>query len=241
LFNYLIHLRILSMFVKQVLNLMLSSTLAFATAMALQGGAQAASISDPTGDFLPTFTGTKGGDLDVVSSEVTLNGSQLFFSATLAGPVGTTTGALYVFGLDRGQGTQRFVTGTPPIGAGVFFDSVVVLRPDGTGNFNDLINSSNSVALNPANIFISGSQISGTFDIALFPSTGFAFSAYTWNLWPRLSTISGNTGISDFAPDASNASVAPVPEPSPLPGLLGLGMVGGVAGRLRQRTKAHIC
>ncbi len=203
---------------KQALNLIFSSTIALTAAMLIPSNARAVIISDPLGDFLPTYTGTRGGDLDVTSAEVSLNGSQLFFSATLAAPVGTTPGASYIFGLDRGQGTQRFVAGSPSIGAGVFFDSVVILRPDGTANFNDQINSANSIALSGASI--AGNRISGAFNISLFPSTGFAPAAYTWNLWPRVSSVAGNAGISDFAPNASNASVAAVPEPSNISGLL---------------------
>ncbi|MBC7881387.1 MAG: PEP-CTERM sorting domain-containing protein [Anaerolineae bacterium] len=222
------------MTVKQALKLILSGTIAFAATLLLHGVAQAASITDPAGDFLFTYTGVQAGDLDVLSSEVTLNGTQLFFSATLAAAVGTTPSAFYVFGLDRGQGTQRFVTGTPSVGAGVVFDSVVILRPDGTGNFNDLLNSANSITLNPASISISGSQISAIFDVSLFPSTGFAAVDYTWNLWPRLGSISGNAAISDFAPDASNASVA-VPEPSGIAGLLAIGFGGlMMVGRTRR-------
>jgi hypothetical protein len=227
------------MIVKQALNLIRSGTItlaaALATALLLQGSAMAASISDPVGDFLTTYTGPQGADLDVVSSEVTLNGSQFFFSATLAGAVGTTTGASYVFGLDRGQGTQRFVASTPSTGVGVFFDSVVILRPDGTGQFNDLLNSANSTAL--TGISVSGNQISGTFNASLFPSTGFALSAYTWNLWPRVSSVSGTAGISDFAPDASNASVAPVPEPTSMSALLAAAGFGVVfkAGKARRK------
>jgi len=201
-----------------IVNVVRSGTLGLAASLLLfPGSAQAVTFTDATGDFLSTYTGVQGGDLDVVTAEVSLLGNQLFFSTTVAAPIGTTATAFYVFGLNRGQGTQRFVSGTPSIGAGVFFDSVVILRPDGTGNFNDLINSANSSVLSPANITISGNTISGIFDVSLFPSTGFTLQNYTWNLWPRVSNVAGNAGISDFAPDASNASV--VPEPSTLLGL----------------------
>jgi hypothetical protein len=206
--------------VKQALNLILFGSIAFTTISLLQREAQAVSIGDPVGDFLPTYTGSRGGDLDIVRGEVTRNGNQLFFSADLAANIGTTPGASYIFGLNRGQGTQRFVSGTPSVGTGVFFDSVVILRPNGTGNFNDFINPANSIALNPANIAITGSQISGDFNISLFPSTGFAPSDYTWNLWTRVASISGNAGIPDFAPDAFNVSVAAVPEPNSMISLL---------------------
>jgi hypothetical protein len=207
------------MTVKQALNLIFSGTITLVATLLIPNKVQAVIISDPAGDFLPTYTGTKGGDLDVITAEVSLNGSQLFFSATLAATVGTTPGALYVFGLDRGQGTQRFVAATPSVGTGVFFDSVIILNPNGTAQFTDNLNTANSLP-NLGLSSISGNRISGTFNISQFPSTGFAPSAYTWNLWPRLSTIAGTPGISDFAPNAANASVLAVPEPSNISGLL---------------------
>jgi hypothetical protein len=207
------------MTVKQVLNLIFSGTITLTATLLIPSEGRAVTIGDPVGDFLPTYTGIKGGDLDVISSQVSLNGSQLFFSATLAAAVGTTPGALYVFGLDRGQGTQRFLASTPSVGAGVFFDSVVILNPNGTAQFTDNLNAANSIPALSGGSSISGNQISGTFNISQFPSTGFAPSAYTWNLWPRVSTIAGTPGISDFAPNASNASVS-VPEPSDIGGLL---------------------
>jgi hypothetical protein len=210
---------------RQGLNLLLSGAVAVTATLLFQQVAQAVSISDPSGDFLPTYTGLKGGDLDVLGAEVTLKGDRLFFSADLAAPIGTTPGALFVFGLDRGKGTQRFVAGTPSTGAGVFFDSVVILRPDGTGAFNDLISAANSKALSPADIKVSGSRISGNFGLSLFPSTGFAPNDYTWNFWPRVSTVAGTAGISDFAPNASNASVKSVSESSGLVAVVGVGLL----------------
>ena len=55
---------------------------------------------DPVGDFIPSFVGPHNADLDVLTSEVVLQGSQFVFSARLAGAVGTTPGSLYVLGLD---------------------------------------------------------------------------------------------------------------------------------------------
>lgn len=204
----------------------------------LAAGEALAMISDPKGDFLPTYTaGAQGADLDVLLADVVLDpaASTLTFLATLDGPIGTTTGALYVFGLDRGQGTQRFLSGTPPIGAGIFFDSVLILRPNTTGQFNDLITPADSKALGSGTVVINGSQLSATLPLSDFPSKGFAADHYTWNLWPRLG-VGSNNQISDFAPDASNALVSVVPEPSALL-LIGSGLagLGGFAWR-RQRT-----
>ena len=76
-----------------------------------------ATIIDPAGDFLPTYTGPKDPGLDVISANVTLVGGQFVLTATMAGPIAplltSLPGALFVWGVDRGAGTQRFVAGTP--------------------------------------------------------------------------------------------------------------------------------
>lgn len=192
-----------------------------------------AAVLDAAGDFVSAYTGTKGGDLDVLSSDVLLNpgASTLTFTATLAGPVGTTPGAFYVWGVNRGQGTERLVSGTPSVGAGVFFDSVMILRPDTTGQVNDLITPANNRALAAGSAIINGSQISATVPLSFFPSTGLAATSYTWNLWPRLA--GGNNQISDFAPDASNAGVTVTPEPASLSLLLGGAALLACRRRLR--------
>jgi hypothetical protein len=184
-----------------------------------------ASISDPAGDFLPTYVGPQGGDLDVLSIDVRLNGPNLVLSARLAANIGTTAGALYVWGIDRGQGTARFVGGSPSVGAGVLFDSVLVLLPNGTGNFVDLLNGANSFGLAVGAVSIDGPTIVGTVPIASIPSTGFSVANYGFNLWPRVPGA-GNAFISDFAPDASTVR-AVVPEPAAWALMIvGFGLVG---------------
>src|SRR5262245_21013264 len=107
--------------------------------LAAPAGRAHAGVTDAAGDFLPTFIGTPGGDLDVLSAGVLLSNDRFRFSATLNGRIGTTPGGLYVFGLDRGAGTERFVSATPSVGQGIFFDSVLVISANGTGTFNDLV------------------------------------------------------------------------------------------------------
>ncbi len=60
-------------------------------------------------------------DLDVVGATVTYDAhTHLFdFTATLDAPVATTSSAFYVWGIDRGAGTEKFNAGPNPIGAGV--------------------------------------------------------------------------------------------------------------------------
>lgn len=162
------------------------------------------SISDPVGDFLPSYTGPQNGDMDVIHAEVTFTGSSFIFRSTLNGTVGTTPGSLFAWGVDRGQGTPRFGALHPD----VLFDSVFAINPDGTGSVIDLINSTNTPV---TSISIAGNMITGIISADLLPSQGFAFADYTVSLWPRIG-FSSNNLVSDFAPD-SNAGVSPVPEP----------------------------
>jgi hypothetical protein len=195
--------------------------------------AGAAPVTDPLGDFLATYTaGPQNPDLDVLSAEVVLNpGSTLTFSGTLAGPVGTTPGALYAFGLDRGAGTEGFQIGTPPIGDRVFFDSVLALDPSGAGQFIDLITGV-VTPLSAGSVIVDGSQIrTVALPLSLFPSQGSAPQDFTWTLWPRLG-LGENNQVSDFAPDFCNAPVTVIPAP----GAVLLGVVGvAFAGYLRRR------
>lgn len=173
------------------------------------------SVLDPAGDFLPSFTGIHGGDLDVLESSVIYNASrsEFLFRAVLAADVGTTPSGIFVWGVNRGTGTERFVSGTPSIGAGVKFDTVIVINPNGADNVT-LLSPTPVVAqaLAESNTNIFRNTITVAVPTSMLPSTGFAFDQYTWNLWPRDSAVAGNAAISDFAPNASNLPVASVPE-----------------------------
>ncbi len=195
-------------------------------------------ISDPAGDLLATFVPGDDpalhGDTDVISSEVSYNPTtnRFNFTGTHAADIGTskladgTPSAIYVWGLDRGQGTERLAA----IVQDVLFDSVVVLAANGTGFFLDLVNPGGPQAI--AGVQINGPTISADVDGSLITSLGlFAPEDYTWNLWPRFildnSLIFTDPAVSDFAPNQGNAAltiVGQVPEPNALL-LLGIGLL----------------
>lgn len=219
--------------------------LGFAAFVSLSGlpaiAHSAVAAIDPFNDFLPSYAaGPANGDLDVIAAAGFYNGADQTFtlSTILADKVGKTPGALYVWGIDRGLGTERFLAGTPSIGAGVFFDSVLVVRPNGTGFYNDFINTV-TTNLNLANIDIGSLTVTvQDLPVNLFASNTAGFTTpdkYTWNLWPRVG-LGQNNQISDFAPDAANLGfqVTAVPEPETWAMLVaGLTLTGW---RLRKRA-----
>lgn len=166
-------------------------------------------ITDSEGDFLSTFAGSSTStDLDVLSATVLYDATHDLFklTATMSGAVGTTANALYVWGVNRGAGTANFAA----FGIdGVRFDSVVLLRPDGSGSIGG------GPALPAGSVTVSGNTLTGIVSGSLLPSTGFANKLdYTWNLWPRDTTFAGFAAISDFAPDNANftSTAGVVPE-----------------------------
>lgn len=204
---------------------------------AMSGAASATPITDAVGDFLATYIASgrpAGADLDVVSAEVFYNPSshQFHFSGTMAGAIGSTAAIggeapLYVWGVDRGQGTERFLAGMPSIGDGVSFDSVLILRTDGSATINLFGLGGGVTNFAAGTALISGNTITALFNESLFPSLSSDFNNYTWNLWSRFGG-GNNAQIADFAPneaagarDAGNIRVT-VPEPASL-ALLGIG------------------
>jgi hypothetical protein len=195
--------------------------------------AHALGVLDMTGDFLPSYTGPHGGDLDVVGSFVTYNPitDMFVFAGIMDADIGTTPDSFYVWGVNRGAGTAGFAS----LGINnVLFDAIVRFNGDGSGT---VTGTSPPTALPAGTAKVVGSTIIGQVSGSLLPTRGFAKSDYSWNLWPRAAGITGNAAISDFAPDNANLPVtalSPVPEPASA-ALLLLGL-GVLLPALRKRT-----
>ena len=212
---------------------MLGKTLVSCAALALvlsAANARATTTTDAMNDFLPTFTGPHGADLDVLSTTATLVGTNLVLNATLAGAVGTTPGGLYVWGIDRGMGASTANFGSLGL-SNIIFDSVVIVNPDGTGTVVLLSPSQVATPLAAGAISIAANQFTVTVPLSMLPSTGFTAANYTQNLWPRYGGLTMDSQISDFAPDDHMASIS-TPEPATL-GLLGLSL--GLVAVARRR------
>jgi hypothetical protein len=182
----------------------------------LAGHAQALPFLDASADFLPSYTGPKDSDLDVLQADVVIDpqAQTITFSGTLKGGIDIRSPKVYVFGVDRGRGTtgrdlvfQGAIGGEPKIGSGVLWDAAVVLTATGQAMFFDALNPG-LVPLPDVPVTISGSQITATVPLALFASQGFKLKEYTYNLWPRPELTLVNTGVSDFAPDNGDAPVS---------------------------------
>jgi hypothetical protein len=179
---------------------------------ALEDRSVPAVFTDPVGDFLPTFTGPHEPGLDVVAHEAVFLEEQdrVVFFGRMAGPIEPTqdVGGLYLIGLDRGQGTPRFLGGTPIIGSEVRWDSVVRVNPNGTGLFNNQI-AGVITPLNPGDIRIDGDEFTVSVPLSvMLPMATRPPQEWTYNLWPRNGVVIGqNQHVSDLAPDDGNSPV----------------------------------
>jgi PEP-CTERM motif len=182
--------------------------------------AHAATVSDPTGDFVPGFIGPKNPDLDVTSFSVAFNSATSLFSigATLAGDINPATAGFYIIGVNTGTGViAPFASVGQP---NVIFNQALRINKDGTGTLG-------ANTLDPSTITIAGNIFTVRVPLALLPSTGFAPGNYGFNLWPRVG-LGNNNQISDFAPEnATLAANGAVPEPTTWAMMLiGFGAVG---------------
>lgn len=198
-----------------------------------------AAVSDPTADFLLTYTGPTNGDVDIVSADVLFNGSSFALSESVNGVVGTTPNSLFIWAVNRGAGIARPPIAPPSIGASLLFDAVVVMFPDGTLRVVSFpAAGAPSVTTIVGGTSVSATSLSAIVPLSLLPSTGFLAQNYTFELWSRTRVnplADGTTAeIADLAP-GSGPIVAAVPEPGSWAlMLLGFGFVG-VAMRRRPR------
>jgi hypothetical protein len=176
----------------------------FASSLAASG------IVDPAGDFLPTYTGPRNGDLDILEAEAFFNPTENMFrfTSTSNGPIGSTPGGVFVWGVNRGAGFVTF----PGIGEGITLDAVLVIVPGGD-SFTLMLDTSVITPIPMADVTIDGSVLSAVVPLAAMPSLGAAPQGYTVNLFPRSEEVLIDENIADFAPDNSNAAVTVVPEP----------------------------
>jgi hypothetical protein len=204
---------------------------------ASQAVVRAGLIADATGDILSTYTGVQLPGMDVVAHEVRLVGDRVEFFGRMAGPIAPTQdiSALYLFGLDRGQGTARFLgpAAPPTIGPNVLWDSIIRINPNGTGLFHNQLTGV-VTPLNTADITISGNEFSASVPLSLLmPAATRPPQEWTYNLWPR-NGIGQNVQVSDLAPDDGNSPVQVIPEPALLTLCL-ISTIGQLGCARRQR------
>lgn len=204
------------------------------TALAGAGGAAAAPVTDPGGDFLPTYVGPTNSDLDVLSTSVEFDGTNFIWRLTTAGAFGTTAGSLYVLWVNRGAGTARFGPGAP----NVLFDAVGVFRPAGPDvvvNLTGVPPGAPAITLLPADAFsVDGTTLTGILPASLLPSTGFDPADYRFTVGSRIGDTAFNQ-IADFAPD--DGMFTAVPEPATAALLLGgVGLLGWTRRRKAPRA-----
>ena len=179
---------------------------------ALEDRSVPAAFTDPVGDFLPSYTGPQDPGMDVVAHEVVFLEDQdrLVFYGRMAGPIAPTQAfpGIYLFGVDRGQGTPRFLTAEPVIGPNVVWDAIVRVNADGTGLVNNVL-AGVLTPLDPASIRIEGDEFTANVPLSLLlPNSTRPPEEWTYNLWPRNGIVRGtNVHVSDLAPNDGNVPV----------------------------------
>lgn len=198
-------------------------------ALAAAAPSHAATVTDATGDFLPSYAGPHDADLDVLSFNVAYDdvGAAFRLTAAMAGDIDPGKPGLYVIGVNTGTGVIRPFAG---IGApNVIFNQVILVQKTGVA----------TVGGNPLTASVFGNVLTVLVPLSRLPSTGFAPRDYGFNIWPR-NGLGNNNQISDFAPDNATLSAA-VPEPAAWALMIaGFGFAGGALRRRSQRAAVPV-
>lgn len=198
-----------------------------AFSLAAAAHAQSNSITDPTGDFIASYTGPHQDDLDVTSLSVSYNADTASFliQSTFAGTIDPSLPGFYAIGVNTGTGAGPFASiGAPD----VRFNQVIAVQKNGTAAIG-------TTSLVDGSVTIGGNALSVVVPLSMLPTTGFDPMHYGFNIWPR-SGAGGLEVISDFAPDNATlaAAAGAVPEPAAWSLMLGgFGLVGGTLRRQR--------
>lgn len=201
-------------------------------------------FSDPVGDFLvPGYTGPQNSDIDIVAGSASYAPTHVALSLTMNGAVGSATATPYfLWGVNRGSGTDRLVSSGPPaVGpSSILLDAVVRLDFDGSGRvvtFASALSPPVVTLLDPSVVDIADYTVSAQIAWSLLPSTGFAPAEYTYIAWSR-SALGSQQFIADLAPDAS---VLAVPEPASW-ALVAVGFLAtGIAAKRRPARTTLAC
>ncbi|MFN2461380.1 MAG: hypothetical protein ABR591_11930 [Candidatus Velthaea sp.] len=158
------------------------------------------------------YTGTPRASLDAIQAtgEFSTSNQMISLEAKMAGPIVDGNDNIYVWGINRGGGTNTF-----PDEPNVLFNAVVVVHVGPTGAIIapavNLLSAGPPVAqsLPTANVFIKNQKVQMLVPAALLPTTGLSPSSYTWNLWPRVG-LGGlpSAQIQDFIPDNASSAAA---------------------------------
>jgi hypothetical protein len=197
--------------------------------LAAASPAVAGTVTDPVGDFIPSFTGPQTGDLDVTALTVTFNPETQIFAITgmLAGNIDPNADYYYVTGVNTGAGAIA------PFGSigepNVTFDKAVVVGSEDEGEA--------FIGGTTLDFSISGNTFQVLVPLSLLPSTGADPLNYGFNLWPRTDLVPSNlAAISDFAPDNA-LFVHPTAVPEPGTWLMLLTGFAAVGGALRWQSR----
>lgn len=216
-----------------------------ATALLATAASASATVVDPAGDLLASYTGPADADIDIRSGDVAFDGTSFLFTATVASAIDATSGQLYAWGINRGSGTARIdLLRDPDIAPNILFDAVLVMLPNGLLSVVTVPSAGAPTVTNfAAGTTITGDTLSASVPLSLLFSTGFAPEDYTFGFWSRIRvnpTVDGtNNEIADFLQGSGSLNARAVPEPATwLTMLLGFGVVGGVIRSSRRRNRA---